>query len=296
MSGFPRLLYAVWRMGFPVCLCCVGRVLFAPSFHEAVAGPIEQVRSTWPQQHSVRREAGSGALVLSTPYYTFEHDLKKGGVVRRIRLTHGRADNLLCAPITTHVLLEDGTLYTDLMDDEPRIEHRRDGLKEVVIVEARLVADNGSASGIRVRTAYEYRWGYLKVQREYIVSERDARVRGVCVLSTVLAPSLTDYGYREGITEYEGAPPFSFGSNRWGKLTSDDSGRPILSTRYIPRSMLFAEPGVEGLEWFVGSELAQWDVQLTGRRGDGLCLIKRRGAAGGSVLSVWPFHSTNESV
>ena len=38
--------------------------------------------------------------------------------------------------------------------------------------------------------------------------------------------------------------------------------------------MIFADAGVEGLEWFVGSDLSQWDLQLTGRRGEGRCLLQ----------------------
>jgi hypothetical protein len=73
--------------------------------------------------------------------------------------------------------------------------------------------------GVRIalKTVCEYRWGYLKVHREFTAPAGSAAVRSLSMF-TVLAPSLSDHGYREGLTEQEGAPPFAFGSNRWGKL------------------------------------------------------------------------------
>jgi len=121
-------------------------------------------------------------------------------------------------------------------------------------------------------------------------------VREVCPLSTVLAPSLTDYGYREGITEEEKAPPFSFGSNRWAKLRRDDPSDPALKTRYVPRSMIFVDPGVEGLEWFVSSDLSQWELQMTGSRGGGQCLLDRNQDPPGLALSISPLWSPDASV
>ena len=89
-------------------------------------------------------------------------------------------------------------------------------------VECALKDQDGRASGFRVKTTLEYRWGYVKIRKEFL-APAGARVREVCPLSTVLAPSLSDYGYREGITEEEKAPPFSFGSNRLGEAASGPS-------------------------------------------------------------------------
>ncbi len=163
---------------------------------------------------------------------------------------------------------------TDLQDSAPTVTHRREGLNEIVTVECVLKDEAGQASRFRVKTTYQYRWGYIKIRKELLAPAGD-RVREVCPLSTILAPSLSDYGYREGITEEEKAPPFSFGSNRWGKLRLGHPSDQALQTRYVPRSMIFVDPGVEGLEWFVGSDLSQWELQLTGRRGGGQCLLDR---------------------
>jgi hypothetical protein len=216
-----------------------------------------------------------------------EQDLKKGGAVTRIALTHGKVANLLVQPIETRVRDQSGTVFSDLHDSVPTVTHRREGLNEIVTVECALKSQDGRALGLRVKSTLQYRWGYVKIRKEFLAPV-NLRVREVCPLSTILAPSLSDYGYREGITEEEQAPAFSFGSNRWGKLRLDRPSDRALQTSYVPRSMIFADAGVEGLEWFVGSDLSQWDLQLTGRRGGGQCLLQPSQAPLGLALTISP--------
>ena len=253
----------------------------------------EQTPSTWPQAYSVKE--GKGALTLQTPFYAIEHDLKAGGAISRIRLTHGKAANLLVRPVETRVRDENGGVWSDLKDAKPKVTHRRAGLNEIVIVESGLADNQGRASGLRVKSTFEYRWGYVKIHKEFLVPSGGFRVREVCPFSTVLAPSLSDYGHREGTSEEEGASPFSFGSNLWRKLRLGEPGDKPLETRFVPRSMIFADPGVEGLEWFVGSDLSQWDLQLTGRRGQASCSLQPSQEPAGLALSVSPLWSTNSA-
>ena len=217
--------------------------------------PASQVPRTWPQPYTVVRDDATGILTLRTPYYTVEQDLKRGGAISRIALTHGKAANLIVHPMATRIRNEDGTVLTDLQDAAPTVTHRHEGLNEFVTVECVLKDAAGQASEYRLKTTLQYRWGYIKIRKE-LLAPAGSRVREVCPLSTVLAPNLSDYGYREGITEQENALPFAFGSNRWGKLRLGQPADPALQTRYVPRSMIFVDPGVEGLEWFVGSDLA----------------------------------------
>ena len=269
------------------------------SFLSAVGSPADppapQVPRTWPQPYSVVRDEASSILTLCTPYYTVEQDLKKGGAITRITLTHGKAANLIAHPIATRVREESGTVLTDLQDSAPTVTHHRDGLNEIVVVECVLKDEAGRASEFRVKTTLQYRWGYIKIRKE-LLAPAGARVQEVCPLSTVLAPSLSDYGYREGITEEEKDPPFSFGSNRWGKLRLAQPSDPALQSRYVPRSMIFVDPGVEGLEWFVGSDLSPWELQMTGRRGDGQCLLDRNENPPGLALSISPLWSPDKAV
>ena len=63
----------------------------------------QALSSTWPQTYSVQQDKAAGSLTLSTPYYTVQHDLKRGGAIASIHLTHGRASNLLVLPFETRV-------------------------------------------------------------------------------------------------------------------------------------------------------------------------------------------------
>jgi hypothetical protein len=268
-------------------------------FLPALAWPADlsapELPSAWPQAYCVLRDDASGMLTLRTPYYTVEQDLKQGGAITRIALAHGKAANLLVRPLETRVRDEGGATLTDLADSAPTVVHRREGLNEIVAVECALKDLAGRASPLRVRTTLRYGWGHVKIHKE-LLAPAGVKVREVCPLSAVLAPSLSDYGYREGITEDEKAPPFSFGSNRWGKLRLGDSADYPLLTRYVPRSMIFADPGVEGLEWFVGSDLGQWESQLAGRRGEGRCSLDRHRNPPGLALSVSPLFSADWAV
>jgi hypothetical protein len=262
----------------------------------AACRPGTEPGSTWPQKYSVSLDKAAGVLTLSTPFYAVEHDLKKGGAIARIALRHGKAANLLVRPIATCVVGENGATLTDLRDSAPNVAHRRAGLNEIVTVVSALVDPQGRGTGLRVKTTFEYRWGYVKIHREFVLPAEGIRLRELCPFSTVLAPSLTGYGYREGITEEEGAPPFSFGSNHWGKLRPGRPAAPPLEMRFVPRSMIFVDPDVEGLEWFVSSDLAPWEFGPAGRRGQGRLSLEPSQDPPGLALSISPLWSADMAV
>jgi hypothetical protein len=263
------------------------------TLHLGAAATAPGIPGTWPQPYAVRRDQTSGLLTLSTPYYTVQHDLKRGGAIATIRLTHGQARNLLMQPIGSRIRDEQGMVFTDLKDPAAEVSHKRNKLTEIVTVNCRLADEQGRASNIRLKTVFEYHWGYIKIHKEFAFPMGPFRAREVCPLTTVLAPSLSDYGYREGVTEQEGAPPFNFGSCRWGKLhQTADSG---LKTSYVPRYMMFADAGVEGLEWFVGSDLTQWELPFTGRRGQGQCLLRSATNQPGLELAISVFQGTTNT-
>ena len=258
----------------------------------AAPPPAPALSSTWPQPYAVREDPGAGILSLATPFCKVEQDLRQGGAIARLSLTYGRASNLLASPVAARVLTEDGSELTDLRDSTPRVSRRQEGQNELVTVECRLLDAQGRASGLRLRSTFNYRWGYVKIHRELLVPA-GFRAREVCPFSAVLSPSLWSYGYREGLGEEEGAPPFAFGSNRWGKLRPGQAADQPLRLRYVPRSMIFADPGVEGLEWFVGSDLAQWEMPFGRGRGQGQCRLALSQDPPGLALAVAPLSGTN---
>jgi hypothetical protein len=253
-----------------------------------------QTASSWPQAYTLERDDPSGTLTLKTPFYRVLHDLRKGGVISSITLDHGSGSNLLAGPVQTFVRDAKGEVYTDLREPRPQVTHRRDGLTEIVTVESGLRNDANRASGIQLKTVYEYHWGYLKIRREFVAPAKGVALLELGVLRAAVAPTLADYGYREGRTEAEGAPPFSFGSCRWGRLRAT-SDSPVTS-EFIPRYVMLADPGVEGLEWFAGSDLSQWDLQLTGQRGRGRFALQRSTGPESIALTVSPFQDGTNTV
>jgi hypothetical protein len=240
-------------------------------------------RSWWPQQIGVARTPTS--VTVSTRYYTFEHDLTRGGAIARIHLTHGRAANLLASPIEAGVQLASppGELasereamtkltFSDLNDRSPSVSHSSPGETVTVTVEASLLDPNGKPSGLRTKTTYSYRWGYVRIRKELTVGAQPIRARHFKVLGTVLDPSLSDYGYRPGIRELMDPELFSWRAGqirRWGKIRAGTHFDLPLRTRQLPRYAVFANQGVEGIEWFAADDLYQWDYQMTGQPGTG---------------------------
>lgn len=257
----------------------------------AVSLMAQQPRPWWPQDYTVERDDAEGRLVLSTPYYTIEHDLNRGGVVSKIHLTHGRAENLLVTPMAASIKLlgtERGgsqwrrrsppvrDTYADVNDAAPVVSHRRLEETEVVTVESRLLGEDGKESGFRLKTTYRYRWGYVKIRREFVPPTEPQKVRSMTVLSTTLHPSLADYGYRPAVGEEMGSNPHSWSNGqirRWGKMRPGSHFDLPFRTRHVPRYIVLANMGIEGLEWFVSDDLSQWDYQLTGQPGTGYCHI-----------------------
>ncbi len=251
--------------------------------------------STWPQPYSVRQDKARGLLILSTPYYTIEHDLKRGGTISRLILRNGQAGNLLVSPLSARVRTEDGVVWTDLLDRTPQVSYKRRGLNVMVTVDSAMCSPDGRPSGLRLRTTFEYRWGYIKIHREFTGQAATLRLLELCPLSAILSPGLTNYGYRPGITEDESAPPFDFGSNIWGKLRSEAPDDHPLETQFVPRSIILVNPGVEGLEWFAGDDLAQWELGPAGQRGHGRCSLSLSQNPPGLALTISPYWADDQA-
>jgi hypothetical protein len=275
-----------WAALVSGALCC-GALLLAGHRTGLAAEFPAPSSSTWPQPYTVTRDDALGTLTLRTPYYVVDQDLKRGGTITRISLQHGKVANLLAGPVETRVRDEGGNVFSDVRHATPRVSHRREGLNEIVTVESELADERGASAGVQVLTTLTYRWGHIKIRKELRIPG-GMRVKELSPFAAVFDASLSDYGYREGVTEEDGAPPFSFGSNRWGKLRSDQPADPPLKTPHVPRSLLLADAGVEGIEWFCGSDLSQWDLQCTGRRGQGQCRLEPSADPRGLALVISP--------
>jgi len=267
-------------------------------------------KSWWPQDYSVHKDDAAGKLILSTPYYTIQHDLKRGGVIEKICLTHGKEPNLILKPIETSIRLKMDSspipttestarsrgnrlqdTFSDLNAPSPSVTHTKDGRSVIVTIESPLLNQDGGPSGVKTKTIYTYRWGYIKIHKEISPSREPVRVRNVSVLSTLVAPSLTDYGWRPAVLEEMGPNPHAWQNGQirqWGKIRPGTHFDLPFQTRYIPRYIVLANPGIEGLEWFMADDLSQWDFQLTGTPGTGFCELRPSVNPLGIAVSIYP--------
>jgi hypothetical protein len=256
-------------------------------------------RGWTPQPYTLRRNDQAGTLTLSTRYYTIEHQLNKGGAISKINYAHGNSANLLLRPIEARVRLKveqtatdeeeqhsHPDIFSDLNDTSPAVSISKSGKAEVVTIEAALVNQNGIRSGITTRTVYSYRWGYIKIHKEFHFPENSVQVRRISVVSTLLDPSLTRYSYKPNIFEDFSPEIHTWEVNAEGKMRAGTHFDTPFQTRFIPRYLTLANPGVEGIEWFVSDDLSQWDYQITGEPGTGNTLISSRTDPLGIELSI----------
>ncbi|MDP2982345.1 MAG: DUF6259 domain-containing protein [Candidatus Latescibacter sp.] len=270
---------------FPAIFACLS--LCFPVM--ATAQPGQSLPGCWPQEYTVQRDDTAGTLTLSTPFYTIQHNLKKGGALSSIKYAYGHAASLILQPVETSVQTSGGS-YSDLSNSGPVVNQVKKGNYVTVTVDCPLLDRNSKEGGIRVKTRYEYRWGYVKIHKEIIFPDTAMKTSRVTVLSTVFDPGLSQYGIRQDITYQEGTSPTTFGVCEWRKARAGTHFDPPLMTRFVPRYLVLANQGIEGIEWFVSDDLSQWDYQLSGEPGNGYCNVRTLTHPLGVSVSISPLY------
>jgi hypothetical protein len=255
----------------------------------------------WPQSYTLERDESQGKVIVSTRYYTIEHDLRKGGTLTRIGHTYGTAENIFLRPLVASVQLRRfetsgeaseeqmrKEVFTDVADSSASVSTAKTGKWEMVTAKCRLLNHDGEDSGIVTSTSYTYRWGYIKIHKEFQFPPQGLKIRRLSVLSTVLNPSFTHYGYKPNVVEDFSPEILENGSCFWGKIRPGTHFDVPFQTRYIPRYMVWANPGVEGIEWFASDALSQWDYQVAGQPGAGYAALHASVDPPGVAISIDP--------
>lgn len=251
------------------------------------AQSVDTLAAWWPQDYSVRLDREKNILHLKTPYYSVEQAVASGGNISGISYINGKAKNLLRAPVGVRINTADGNEYTDLINATATISFVNSGKSVRVVTDCNLRTKNEEASTVILKTIYEYRWGYIRVRRELMFQD-SLRVKKISLISMRLAPELSDYGYKPGITEQDNSLPFGFNVIKWRKQRSGTHLDLPLNTGSIPEYLVFLNQGVEGIEWFMSDNAWQWDYQLTGRPGTGLCSVAGSYLPPGIDVSICP--------
>lgn len=249
---------------------------------------METLYGVYPENLQVEHDTESKKVVVSNRFYEVQHDVARGGAISSIRYTQASDTNLLREPMHSSVTLGDGTRLSDVAECSPEVVVSSDEKEVRVGFRGCLRDAEGKDVGIRYEFDYVYRWGYIKACKRFIFPESGASARGLCVLRYVLRKELSYWGYRPAPEAEPGASPFGFGVCQWGRTRPGSHFDCDLQTRFIPRYLVNADHGREGIEWFVSSDLAQWSYQIAERAGCGQFAISPHAEAEGVVVEISP--------
>lgn len=231
------------------------------------------VPGTWPEAYEVHRDEAQARIILRTRFYEVQHDLRQGGAICSVVLFHGTGENLLAMPIFSEVEVTGGATYGDLYDASPDCHVEEIGDDVVVTFEGKLglkpLANAASGSAwhdIGYRTIYTYRWGHIRVRRQFVFPDEGVAISRLLVHEWALRPDLSYYGVRSGRPAKDLT---DCGESDWGRARPGIAFDYPYRDRHLPRHVVFGNPGREGIEWFMSSDLAQWTYDICGEPGHG---------------------------
>lgn len=241
----------------------------------------------YPEAHELVEDAAARTLTVSNRFYTVTHSLQHGGAITALVYPNGSNRNLLLGPCGSEVALAGGRTGSELNHSSPGVTVRREGEDLLLTFSGKLHDTEGHELNIEYEHTYCHRWGHVRVDKR-LRFPAGTRVSHFCVHSWSVRPELTHYGVRPGAQAEASAWTGAFGVCQWGRFQPGAAFDSPYTSRYVPRYVCCADPGREGLEWFVGSDLAQWDYQLTGVPGQGNMTLTAQTQPPGVHFSVSP--------
>ena len=180
------------------------------------------VDGTFPENYEVERDDSARIVRLKTRFYEVTHDLAKGGAISAIVLLRGTGQNMLTEPISCSVTTSDWkTTLSDVNAPATECEILREGKYAtlVMISELRPATEEAPNPGVKIRTVYEYRWGYIRVKRQFLFPDTGFAVAQIMAHQWKLRPDISHFGVRNGTPACD---PTHCGESKWGHL---DPGR-----------------------------------------------------------------------
>jgi hypothetical protein len=240
-----------------------------------------------PNLVSLKRD---DAVVIRSDYWQVEHRRSAGGCWTGIRFNSGLRRNLLTAPVSSRIKLNRilrlvdpespvFPVYCECFERRARMDVRRTPEGLIVVAEGMYRDEAGRGIGVRFRHRYEYRdWGLVLSELE-IVPEHDlgGAIEVTCV-ELRLRPGLT-HAY---VRQHPASNPNVDlrGGYQWTAL---EPGATAFRGRYVPIHIVCFEKGVEGIELFPTSDLAEWDTGLSKDAGLGYYGVSTGGDSGTTV-------------
>ena len=224
-------------------------------------------------------EHTSTGIRVSTAAWKVEHSKAHGGAWNSIIFKHGSGKNLLRSAVSSALRFvrpdpqsESGiySAFCEHLDSSARLSIENGSDFVAVVAEGAYRDESGKGIPVGFRRRTEYRshglvWTTLDIMSESGCDD----VVEVRALDLPLRPGLSDCYVRFHPTQAGGSD--LLGGRAWYEL-SKSGGTPFLS-RYTPLQILCFERGVEGIEIFPQSELAQWDCAFKPDIGLGLYMV-----------------------
>jgi hypothetical protein len=241
----------------------------------------------YPEEHRVEKDLAHKRILVATPYYEVEHSLAAGGQVGAIRFPRIRRENILLEPVGVELGLV-GAPKPFRPAANPKLQIARADGEVALTFETQLVDADGKAAGALLKTRFAHRWGYIRIRQELEFPAAGLDAAYLTLNRWLLRPELTHYSVRPGVGAEASSWPAAFGVSQWGRFRPGCGFDSAYESRFVPRYVGLADPGRCGIEWFVGSQLAQWDFQLAGRPGLGSLLIQSQPAPPAVSVAISP--------
>jgi hypothetical protein len=262
---------------------------------------------TYPEPLELVHDYENRKLLVRNRFYEVEHDLSRGGAIAAIRYGQIGDRNILVEPMGSFVELSDATrawptpsslafpppsphtAFTDLNDAQPEVHTGGNGDELRLRFGGWLCNPEGRSCGVRYEFEYRYRWGHIRVHKQFLFPQSGLDVLRLCVQRFVLRPEFSHWGYRPSPeTDTRSDPFWGHALGQWGRARPGTHYDNALETRFIPCYVANAEAGRQGLEWFSSDLLSEWSYQITGRAGTGWFRIAPRADIDGVEVEISP--------
>jgi len=241
---------------------------------------------------SLRRD---DAVVIRSDYWEAEHRRSAGGCWTDIRFQRGSRRNLLAGPVSSRIRLNRilrladpespvFSVYWECFEKRPRMDVRRTPEGITVTAEGTYRDEAGRGIGVRFRHRYEYReWGLVLSELEILPEHDLPGATEVTCVELRLRPGMTHTYVRQ----HPASNP-NVDLRAGFQWTALERGATAFRGRYVPVHVVCFEQGVEGIEMFPTSDLAEWDTGLSDDAGLGYYGVST-GRDGGTTVTLSPY-------
>lgn len=206
-------------------------------------------------------------LILRNDYWEVIHDKEKGGVISSLRFFKGSGKNFLRQPLYAHLARGENHLvvfYKQCFSKDATWQVKKKKSSVEVKIAGHFYNEKGVSLPVRFEQVYQYQaWGLVKVELEFIIEKKIDKVYELGAANFHLTPKVDTVGYRRSSFS-RAYPPSPY--CKWeevGFSRSYRDSREPAGENYIPTYFCALQKGVEGLEFYRGSNSDSWNAPFS---------------------------------